>query len=210
MRKLIAGMKMSVEREDRGAGRLRGLGGDVGRQLRPHAANRRVPAGRHDVPGLRAVLVRGVERTQQSPPDDRPTADGGRARMGALRRADDTLCLVPHVDLIALAWDEVHPQTRRHRRAEEATRQRHLSGRRRADRRDPCRCRVRGRTPAYRLPADRRPGKALFPAATHRRALDLRKVEQLSNGRLSLIYSVGDVIKEETVAIMSQPQRRDK
>ncbi len=54
------------------------------------------------------------------------------------------------------------------------------------------------------------PGKALFPAATHRRALDLRKVEQLSNGRLSLIYSVGDVIKEETVAIMSQPQRRDK
>ena len=41
------------------------------------------------------------------------------------------------------------------------------------------------------------PGKPLFPSTERRRALELRKVEQLSNGRVSLIYGVGDVIKAE-------------
>jgi dihydrofolate reductase len=39
-------------------------------------------------------------------------------------------------------------------------------------------------------------GKPLFPAVEHRRALDLQKVEQLQNGRLSLVYGVGDVIRQ--------------
>jgi hypothetical protein len=39
-------------------------------------------------------------------------------------------------------------------------------------------------------------GKALFATAQHRRALELKKAEQLDDGRVSLIYGIGQGSKE--------------
>ena len=76
-------------------------------------------------------------------------------------------------------------------RAQTATRQGHLPGRRRPRRGRPARRRTGRRTAPHQHPLIAGDGTALFATAAQRRPLDLRSVTQLPAGKISLVYAVG-------------------
>ena len=127
MRKLIAGMKVSLDGKMEGSGGCRGLGGSVVGRLRIDAANRCMRARRRHVRRLRAVLELDPERAGQTGLDNRRGADAGRTRMGELCQADPALRAVEQARFGPLAEHALRPQPRCRRRPQAAVRQGHLS-----------------------------------------------------------------------------------
>jgi hypothetical protein len=162
MRKLIAGMKISVD------GKVEG----------PDGTADWVEAWSDDYRLLQDVdacllgggMYPGYEQywTAIRNEPDKPIWITGQPPTPAEREYARFAEVTPHHVLSSTArsaiWpnDALHQHPRRRRRPQAATRQEHLSRRRCPHDREPDRCRVGRRAPAHRLSADCRRGKLLF------------------------------------------------
>ena len=111
--------------------------------------------------------------------------------MGLFRRVDPALCAIEHPDFGSLAEDEFRPGTRRNRCPQAAAgKDIYLIG----GARTTASFIDAGLVDELRLivyPLIAGEGKALFATTERRRGLELRKVQQLPDGRVSLIYGIG-------------------